>query len=67
MGDKHGWHHSGIPDNYVDDALDLKKIYMSMLAGEEKLSVHLMHFSNSEKSDFLKYRRIPKDYYIDYH
>jgi hypothetical protein len=50
MRDKHGWYHSGIPENYPDDALDLKTIYMSMQAGEEKFSVHLMHFSSSERS-----------------
>jgi hypothetical protein len=46
MGDKHGWHHSSIPDNYPDDALDLKKIYMSVHAGEAKSSVNLMYFPN---------------------
>jgi hypothetical protein len=44
MGNKHGWHHSSIQDNYPDDALDLKKIYISMKTGEEKSSVHLMYF-----------------------
>jgi hypothetical protein len=39
MGDKHGWYHGGIPDNYPDDALDLKTIYVSVHAGEAKLSV----------------------------
>ena len=46
MRDKHSWHHVGIPDNYLDDALDLKKIYVSIHAGEAKLSVHMMPFRN---------------------
>jgi hypothetical protein len=54
MRDEHGWHHGGIPDNYPDDALDLKKIYISMKTGEEKSSVHLMYFYYSEKSGFFK-------------
>jgi hypothetical protein len=61
MGDKHGWHHSGIPDNYPVDALDLKKIYVSMKAGVEKLWV----FQRSLV--FSKYRRIPEDYYSGFH
>jgi hypothetical protein len=44
MGGKHGWHHSGIPDIYPNDALDLKTIYMSVHAGEAKKSGLLMQF-----------------------
>jgi hypothetical protein len=38
MRDKHGRYHGGIPENYLDDALDLKKIYMSVHAGGAKKS-----------------------------
>jgi hypothetical protein len=48
MGDKHGWHHGGIPGNYSDDALALKTIYMSMQAGEEGVVVILMNFQFRE-------------------
>jgi hypothetical protein len=44
MGDKNGWYHGGIPDNYPDDALDLKTIYMSMQAGKEGVLVFWLHF-----------------------
>ena len=53
MGDKHGWHHGGIPDNYPDDALDLKTIYMSMHAGEDEISANDTMY-RSEMFDFLK-------------
>ena len=58
MGDKHGWHHGGIQDNFPDDALDLKKIYMSMQAGEENFFSSPDAFYHPEKSDLLK---IPSD------